>query len=53
MKVSRRRVDRFTADLRKRIVERLRLGQIETTEMIEVQLVNSVAPFVLCNRLRK
>jgi hypothetical protein len=32
---------------------RLRLGQIETTEMIEVQLVNSVAPFVLCNRLRK
>jgi hypothetical protein len=24
---------------------RLRLGQIETTEMIEVQLVNSVAPF--------
>jgi NAD(P)-dependent dehydrogenase (short-subunit alcohol dehydrogenase family) len=27
------------------------LGQIETTEMIEVQLVNSVAPFVLCNRL--
>ena len=30
---------------------RLKLGQIETTEMIEVQLVNSVAPFVLCNRL--
>ena len=29
----------------------MRLGQIETTEMIEVQLVNSVAPFVLCNRL--
>jgi NAD(P)-dependent dehydrogenase (short-subunit alcohol dehydrogenase family) len=30
---------------------RLRLGQIETLEMIEVQLVNSIAPFVLCNRL--
>jgi NAD(P)-dependent dehydrogenase (short-subunit alcohol dehydrogenase family) len=27
----------------------LKLGQIETTEMIEVQLVNAVAPFVLCN----
>jgi hypothetical protein len=24
------------------------LGQIETTEMIEVQLVNSVAPFLSC-----
>ena len=30
---------------------RLRLGEIETTEMVEVQLVNAVAPFVLCNRL--
>ncbi len=30
---------------------RLRLGEIPTTEMLEVQLVNSVAPFVLCNRL--
>ncbi len=29
----------------------MKLDQIETTEMIEVQLVNSVAPFVLCNRL--
>jgi hypothetical protein len=38
-------------DLRKTNSWRLRLGQIETTEMIEVQLVNSVAPFVLCNRL--
>ena len=27
------------------------LGEIETPEMIEVQLVNAVAPFVLCNRL--
>ena len=37
-------------DLRKVNSWRLKLGEIETTEMIEVQLVNSVAPFVLCNR---
>ncbi len=30
---------------------RLKLGEIATTEMLEVQLVNAVAPFVLCNRL--
>ncbi len=30
---------------------RLKLGQINTAEMIEVQLVNAIAPFVLCNRL--
>ncbi|MBI9042400.1 SDR family oxidoreductase [Lutibacter sp.] len=38
-------------DLRNINSWRLKLGEIETTEMIEVQLVNSVAPFVLCNRL--
>ncbi len=38
-------------DLRKTNSWRLKLGQIETIEMIEVQLVNSVSPFVLCNRL--
>ncbi len=38
-------------DLRKTNSWRLRLGEIEPLEMIEVQLVNSVAPFVLCNRL--
>lgn len=38
-------------DLRKTNSWRLRLGEIPTTEMLEVQLVNSVAPFVLCNRL--
>jgi len=38
-------------DLRKTNSWRLKLGGIETIEMIEVQLVNSVAPFVLCNRL--
>tara|TARA_R110000796_G_scaffold88850_6_gene191955 strand:- start:10177 stop:11727 length:1551 start_codon:yes stop_codon:yes gene_type:complete len=38
-------------DLRDTNSWRLKLGAIETTEMIEVQLVNAVAPFVLCNRL--
>jgi NAD(P)-dependent dehydrogenase (short-subunit alcohol dehydrogenase family) len=38
-------------DLRKTNSWRLKLGEIPTAEMIEVQLVNAVAPFVLCNRL--
>lgn len=38
-------------DLRKTNSWRLKIGEIETTEMLEVQLVNSVAPFVLINRL--
>ena len=38
-------------DLRKTNSWRLKLGEIEATEMVEVQLVNAVAPFVLCNRL--
>ncbi|NOX33631.1 MAG: SDR family oxidoreductase [Deltaproteobacteria bacterium] len=38
-------------DLRKTNSWRLRLGEIQTSEMMEIQLVNSVAPFVLCNRL--
>lgn len=38
-------------DLRKTNSWRLKLGEIETPEMIEVQLVNAIAPFVLCNRL--
>lgn len=38
-------------DLRKTNSWRLKLGDIETLEMLEVQLVNSIAPFVLCNRL--
>jgi NAD(P)-dependent dehydrogenase (short-subunit alcohol dehydrogenase family) len=40
-------------DLRKTNSWRLKLGEVETIEMIEVQLVNSVAPFVLCSRLSK
>jgi NAD(P)-dependent dehydrogenase (short-subunit alcohol dehydrogenase family) len=38
-------------DLRKTNSWRLRLGEINVPEMLEVQLVNSVAPFVLVNRL--
>jgi NAD(P)-dependent dehydrogenase (short-subunit alcohol dehydrogenase family) len=38
-------------DLRTTNSWRLRLGEIPTMEMLEVQLVNAVAPFVLCNRL--
>lgn len=38
-------------DLRKTNSWRLRLGEIQASEMLELQLVNAVAPFVLCNRL--
>ncbi|UII19438.1 SDR family NAD(P)-dependent oxidoreductase [Fulvivirga ligni] len=38
-------------DLRKTNSWRLKLGEVHTHEMLEVQLVNSIAPFVLCNRL--
>jgi len=30
---------------------RLTLGEIPIAEMVEIQLVNAIAPFVLCNRL--
>lgn len=38
-------------DLRDTNSWRLKLGEIHTNEMLEVQLVNAVAPFVLCNHL--
>lgn len=38
-------------DLRETNSWRLKLGEIQTAEMLEIQLVNAVAPFVLCNRL--
>ncbi len=38
-------------DLRETNSWRLRLGEINTSEMIELQLVNAIAPFVLCNKL--
>ncbi len=38
-------------DLRTTNSWRLKIGEINTSEMLEIQLVNAVAPFVLCNRL--
>ena len=38
-------------DLRKNNSWRLGLSEVPTPEMLEVQLVNSIAPFVLCSRL--
>lgn len=45
-------VDLQQVDLRKTNSWRLRLGEIETSEMFELQLVNAIAPFVLCNKLQ-
>jgi NAD(P)-dependent dehydrogenase (short-subunit alcohol dehydrogenase family) len=39
-------------DLRERNSWRLTLSEVETPELLEVQLVNAVAPFVLCGRLK-
>ncbi len=38
-------------DLRTTNSWRLRLGEVQTPELIEVQLVNAIAPFVLINKL--
>jgi NAD(P)-dependent dehydrogenase (short-subunit alcohol dehydrogenase family) len=38
-------------DLRKTNSWRLKLGEVQTPELLEVQLVNAIAPFVLVNRL--
>jgi NAD(P)-dependent dehydrogenase (short-subunit alcohol dehydrogenase family) len=38
-------------DYRKTNSWRLKMGEIQTPELLEVQLVNAIAPFVLCNRL--
>ena len=39
-------------DLRAQNSWRLTLAEVQTPEMIEVQLVNAVAPFILCARLK-
>lgn len=44
-------VDLQQVDLRTTNSWRLKLGEIQTGEMLELQLVNAVAPFVLCNKL--
>ena len=38
-------------DLRATNTWRLRLSEVPTPELLEVQLVNAIAPFVLCSRL--
>ena len=48
--------DSFDADLQQVDLRttnswRLRLGEIETAEMLEIQLINAIAPFILCNKL--
>ncbi|KPA13273.1 oxidoreductase, short chain dehydrogenase/reductase family protein [Candidatus Magnetomorum sp. HK-1] len=44
-------VDLQQVDLRTTNSWRLKLGEIQTAEMLELQLINAVAPFVLCNKL--
>ncbi len=44
-------VDLQQVDLRTTNSWRLKLGEVQTSEMLEIQLVNAVAPFVLCNKL--
>ena len=44
-------VDLQQVDLRTTNTWRLKLGEVNTSEMLEVQLVNNIAPFVLCNML--
>lgn len=38
-------------DLRSTNSWRLKLGEVDTSELLEIQLVNAIAPFVLCNQL--
>ncbi|TWT90551.1 Fatty acyl-CoA reductase [Pseudobythopirellula maris] len=45
-------VDRQQVDLRKVNSWRLRLAEVPTVELLEVQLVNAIAPFVLNARLK-
>ena len=39
-------------DLRTQNSWRMTLGEVPTPEMLEVQLVNAVAPFILCSKLK-
>lgn len=45
-------LDLQQVDLRKMNSWRMGLGDVPTPEMIEVQLVNSIAPFILCAKLK-
>lgn len=39
-------------DLRSNNSWRLKLADVSTAEMLEIQLINAVAPFILCSRLK-
>ena len=45
-------VDLQQVDLRTRNTWRLTLAEVQTPEMLEVHLINAVAPFILCSRLK-
>ena len=45
-------VDLQQVDLRARNTWRLTLAEVPTPEMLEVHLVNAVAPFILCSKLK-
>jgi len=47
-----RDADLQQVDLRGHNTWRMTLGEVPTPEMIEVQLVNSVSPFILCSKLK-
>jgi NAD(P)-dependent dehydrogenase (short-subunit alcohol dehydrogenase family) len=47
-----RDVDLQQVDLRTRNTWRLGLGEVATPELLEVQLINAVAPFILCSKLK-
>jgi NAD(P)-dependent dehydrogenase (short-subunit alcohol dehydrogenase family) len=45
-------VDLQQLDLRAKNSWRLTLAEVPTAEMLELQLINSVAPFILCSKLK-
>ena len=47
-----RDADLQQVDLRTRNTWRLSLGEVKTPELLEVQLINAVAPFILCSKLK-
>jgi NAD(P)-dependent dehydrogenase (short-subunit alcohol dehydrogenase family) len=47
-----RDADLQQVDLRSRNTWRLTLAEVATPELLEVQLINAVAPFILCSKLK-
>ena len=48
----KRDADLQQVDLRKMNSWRMKLADVPTPELLEVQLVNSIAPFILCSKLK-